>query len=58
MRTQLSVGQPPCLTIPGKQALGRQRQDEGMNTARRFPDIPYDLVRKVCFVNSTGRRVQ
>jgi len=58
MKTKLSVGPSPCLTFQGKQPVDRQRHDEGVKTARRFPDIPFDLVLGVCFANFTGRRVQ
>lgn len=58
MSTNLSVGQSPCLTIMGEQPADRQWQVEGMKTARQFHDIHAGHVFEVCFVNSTGRRVQ
>jgi len=51
MRTKLSDDHFSCIT-------GWQQHDEGMKTARQFPDISHDLVLEVCFVNFTGRRVQ
>jgi len=36
MRTNLLVGKPPCLTIPGNHPVGRQRHDEGTKTPSRF----------------------
>jgi len=58
MRTKLSDDQSLCIKTQGKHTSSWQQHDEGMKTARRFPDIPYDLVLKVCFVNFAGRTVQ
>ena len=58
MRTKLSDDQSSCITTQGKHTSSWQKHDEGMKTAWRFLDIPYDLVLEVCFVNFTGRRVQ
>jgi hypothetical protein len=58
MRTKLSSDQSLCIKTQGKHTSTRQQQDEGMKTARRFPDIPYDPVFKNIFVNFIERRVQ
>ena len=58
MRIKLSDDQSSCITTQGKHTSSWQQHNEGMKTAWRFLDIPYDLVLKVYFVNFTGRRVQ
>ena len=58
MRTKLSDDQSSCITTQGKHTSSWQQHDKHMETPWRFPDIFYDLVLKVCFVNFTGRRIQ
>jgi hypothetical protein len=58
MRTKLPDDLFSCIPTQGKHTDSCQRHDERMNTAWRFPEITYDLVLNVCFVNFTGRAIQ
>lgn len=58
MRNELSVYLSSFIAIRGEHTSNWLQHDEGMKTAWRFFDRPYDPVLEECFASITGREVQ